>query len=390
MIELLNYSYPNDLYIIWSLMIVIYPYITGVVAGAFVVSSLYHVFGGKELKPVARFSLLTSFAFLCFAAVPLLNHLGHPERAFNIIFTPNFSSAMAGFGFLLNLYLTIIILEIWFVFRKDIIEMARENRGFKRLFYAVLALGVYDTSEEALKKDDKIIKVLSAIGIPAACLLHGYVGFLFGALKSNPWWSTPLMPIIFLFSAMVSGIAMIIVLYQIIMKFKGWSIDQKCLQSLCNWLWLFLIVTSVLEVLEIVVLAYERAEEWEVISKLIVYKLSFSYISLQMILGALIPFILLMIIVVMSPYLHERVRNSLAMASSLLLLLQVFAMRWNVVIGGQLFSKSLRGFRDYHPAFLGKEGILVAIIILAAPLIVLTILHKILPPFVHLEEEHLG
>lgn len=390
MIELLNYSYPNDLHIIWSLMIVIYPYITGVVAGAFVVSSLYHVFGRKELKPVARFSLLTSFAFLCFAAVPLLNHLGHPERAFNIIFTPNFSSAMAGFGFLLNLYLTIIILEIWFVFRKDIIEMARENRGFKRLFYAVLALGVYDTSEEALKKDDKIIKVLSAIGIPAACLLHGYVGFLFGALKSNPWWSTPLMPIIFLFSAMVSGIAMIIVLYQIIMKFKGWSIDQKCLQSLCNWLWLFLIVTSVLEVLEIVVLAYERAEEWEVISKLIVYKLSFSYISLQMILGALIPFILLMIIVVMSPYLHERVRNSLAMASSLLLLLQVFAMRWNVVIGGQIFSKSLRGFRDYHPAFLGKEGILVAIIILTAPLIVLTILHKILPPFVHLEEEHLG
>lgn len=390
MIELLNYSYPNDLHIIWSLMIVIYPYITGVVAGAFVVSSLYHVFGRKELKPVARFSLLTSFAFLCFAAVPLLNHLGHPERAFNIIFTPNFSSAMAGFGFLLNLYLTIIILEIWFVFRKDIIEMARENRGFKRLFYAVLALGVYDTSEEALKKDDKIIKVLSAIGIPAACLLHGYVGFLFGALKSNPWWSTPLMPIIFLFSAMVSGIAMIIVLYQIIMKFKGWSIDQKCLQSLCNWLWLFLIVTSVLEVLEIVVLAYERAEEWEVISKLIVYKLSFSYISLQMILGALIPFILLMIIVVMSPYLHERVRNSLAIASSLLLLLQVFAMRWNVVIGGQIFSKSLRGFRDYHPAFMGKEGILVAIIILTAPLIVLTILHKILPPFVHLEEEHLG
>jgi len=387
MIEQLNYSFPNDLHIIWSLMIVIYPYITGIVAGAFVVSSLYHVFGKEELKPVARFSLLTSFAFLCFSAVPLLNHLGHPERAFNIMFTPNFSSAMAGFGFLLNLYMTILILEVWFVFRKDIIEMARENRGLKRIFYAVLALGVYDISEEALKKDHKIITVLAAIGIPSACLLHGYVGFLFGALKSNPWWSTPLMPIIFLFSAMVSGIAMIIVLYQIIMKFKGWKIDQSCMKSLCNWLWLFLIVTSIMEILEIVVLSYERAEEWEVISKLIVTKLSFSYISVQMIMGTLIPFLLLMIIVLMSPYLHEKVRNTLAMVSSLLLLVQVFSMRWNVVIGGQVFSKSFRGFRDFHPAFLEKEGILVALIILIAPLIVLTILQKILPSFTHLEEE---
>ena len=387
MIELLNFSFPNDLHITWSLMIVIYPYITGIVAGAFVVSSLYHVFGKKELKPVAHFSLLASFAFLCFAPIPLLNHLGHPERAFNIMFTPNFSSAMAGFGFLLNLYMTILILEIWFVFRRDIIERARENRGLKRVFYAILALGVYDTSEEALKKDHKIIKVLAAIGIPAACLLHGYVGFLFGALKSNPWWSTPLMPIIFLFSAMVSGIAMIIVLYQIIMKFKGWHIDQKCLQGLCNWLWLFLIVTSVLEILEIVVLSYERAEEWEVISKLIVTKLSFSYISLQMIGGALIPFLLLMIVVLMSPYLHEKVRNTLAMASSLLLLVQVFAMRWNVVIGGQIFSKSLKGFRDFHPAFLEKEGILPALIILAAPFIILIILQRIFPSFIRPEEE---
>jgi Ni/Fe-hydrogenase subunit HybB-like protein len=387
MVELLNFSFPNDLHIIWSLMIVIYPFLTGIVAGAFVVSSLYHNFGKEELKPVARLSLLTSFCFLIFAPVALLNHLGHPERALNIIFTPNFSSAMAGFGLFLNVYLTILILEVWFIFRYDMIQAARENRGIRRFLYAGLALGTYDTSEPALRKDHKIIRVLSAIGIPTACLLHGYVGFLFGALKSNPWWSSPLMPIIFLFSAMVSGIAMIIILYQTIMKFKGWAIDQKCLQSLCNWLWLFLIVTSVLEILEIVVLSYEKTLAWQVISKLIVDKLSFSYISLQMILGALIPFLLLMIIVLMRPYLHEKVRNTLAMVSSLLLLIQVFAMRWNVVIGGQIFSKSLVGFRDFHPAFLEKEGILVAILILIAPLILLTVLNRIFQPFAHIEEE---
>ena len=51
-----GYAFPNDLHIHWSLMIVLYPYITGIVAGAFIVSSFYHVFHIKTLKPVATFS----------------------------------------------------------------------------------------------------------------------------------------------------------------------------------------------------------------------------------------------------------------------------------------------------------------------------------------------
>ena len=87
------------------------------VAGAFIVSSFYHVFGMEKLKPIAKFALVSSFAFLCFATVPLLIHLGSPERAFNIMLTPNFSSAMSGFGFVYSFYMLIVILEIWFCYR---------------------------------------------------------------------------------------------------------------------------------------------------------------------------------------------------------------------------------------------------------------------------------
>ena len=89
--EVIGFSFPNDVHVTWSLMIVMYPYITGLVAGAFVVSSLYHVFNRQELKPIGRLSLVASFAFLLFAPLPLLFHLGHPERALNIMVTPNFS-----------------------------------------------------------------------------------------------------------------------------------------------------------------------------------------------------------------------------------------------------------------------------------------------------------
>ena len=352
--ESLNFSYPNDLHIHWSLMIVLYPYITGFVAGAFIVSSLYHVFGRSELAPVGRLSLLTSLSFLLVAGVPLLNHLGHPERALNIFFTPNFRSAMSGFGFVFSFYLIIVLLEIWLVYRQHIIDTARRSRGMRRQILKILALGVYDTSPESLAIDQRAIRFLAAIGIPAACILHGYVGFMFGALKSNPWWSTPLMPIIFLFSAVVSGIALLIVIYQTDRTMRGQPIHQTCIASLARWLWLFMIITVSLELLEIITLAYEQSEAWVVVGTLLTTKLSFSFISVQMILGALVPFILLMVVVIMNPYLHDKIRNTLVFISASLLLIQVFAMRWNVVIGGQIFSKSFRGFRDYHPEFFEK------------------------------------
>jgi Ni/Fe-hydrogenase subunit HybB-like protein len=380
--ELTGYLFPNDVHIHWSLMIVLYPYITGLVAGAFIVSSLYHVFGREELRSIGRFALATSLCFLAVAGLPLLNHLGHPERALNIVVTPNFSSAMAGFGLLYASYFIIILFEVWFVFRIDIIETAARSRGLKRRLYSMLALGVYDTSPEARALDQKVIRVLAAIGIPMACLLHGYVGFLFGALKSNPWWSTPLMPIIFLFSAMVSGIALLIVLYQVAMKLKGMPIESQVIAAMSRWLWLFMIMSLTLELLEIMVLAYERAEEWEVIGHLLTHQLSISFISIQMVLGGLIPLILLGIIVLMGSYMDNRIRNTLAMVSSLLLLLQVFAMRWNVVIGGQMFSKSMRGFREtYVPGMFEKEGILAAAVIFVMPFVLLIIFDRLIPTF---------
>lgn len=381
MFEAVNFLFPNDLHVHWSLMIVMYPYITGLVAGAFIVSSLYHVFEKEEFRSVGRLALLTSLAFLLVAPLPLLLHLGHPERSMNIMITPHFASAMAGFGIIYTLYLILVLFEIWLVFRKDIIEYSRNSRGLKRLFYKALALWVYDDSEAAMKTDHRVITILAAIGIPAACMLHGYVGFLFGGVKANPWWSTPLMPIIFLFSAVVSGIAALIIFYQVAMKVRGEHIDQPCISGLTRWLWLFMILSISLELLEIITLSYERAEEWEVISVLLTNQLTFSFISLQMIMGGLISFILLMVTVLMDKYLHERVRNTLSFVAASLLLIQVFSMRWNVVIGGQLFSKSFRGFRDFTPHFLGKEGVLSSILLLIAPCVLLYIFGKVLPMF---------
>jgi predicted membrane protein len=168
------FVYPNE-FIYWSIQIVMYPYMTGLVAGAFVLSSLYHVFGQKDLKEIAQFSLVFSLALLPVAAVPLLLHLQQPTRAMEPLLTPHFTSAIAAFGIVFTTYALIVLSEIWFVYRKYFVEQVAELKekpglsiAMKRMVYRVLTIGAYDVSDSAIRVDKKAAKVLAAIGIPVA------------------------------------------------------------------------------------------------------------------------------------------------------------------------------------------------------------------------------
>jgi formate-dependent nitrite reductase membrane component NrfD len=371
------FVFPNDPHVPWSIMIVLYPYITGLVAGAFVVSALYHVFGKDVLKPVARLALVTSLCFCAFATLPLLLHLHHPERAFNIMFTPSATSAMSGFGIIYNLYMLLLVVEVWLVFRADIVERANSRRGVARIFYRTLALGALRITPGARAIDNWLIRALAIAGIPIACVLHGYVGFLFGAIKANPWWSSAMMPVIFLVSAIVSGIAALIVLYVFISWWRGEAAETNCVRAMATYLWGFLILAVSLEMLELLHMSYESAGEWHVLSALLTERLAVSYGVVQLLIGSLCPFLLLMYAI--RPKASSRRVVACSSIAGLLVLVQVFAMRWNVVVGGQLFSKSFRGFVEFPLHWLGREGLLIAIVILTLPLIALWAAGKVLP-----------
>ena len=369
---LTNFVFPNDLHVHWSLMIVLYPYITGIVAGAFIVSSLYHVFHVKALKPIARFSLVFALAFLACATMPLLNHLGHPERNFNMMLTPNPTSAMAGFGYIYFAYAIVLVLEILFIYRPTLVAMKKKSRGLLKPIYNILTAGSDNVSEQALKLDHKIISFLAAIGIPMACILHGYVGFIFGGVKANPLWATPLMPVIFLLSACVSGIAGIVITYTIIMKFTGREVDTDCIRACLKYLWGFFIFDFVFEMLEIFSHGYMATHHWHTLEALLWGPLYNSFWVAQVMIFSLIPFFILIKV-------KDSIIRFIAPLVSSMILIQVLLMRWNVVIGGQLMSKSERGATYFHPEWLEKEGILPAIIIMALPLVFLWILGKIFP-----------
>jgi predicted membrane protein len=405
------FVYPNE-YIYWTIQIVMYPLMTGLVAGAFVLSSLYHVFGVKQLKDIARFSLVFSFALLPCAMLPLMMHLQQPRRGIEIMLTPHFTSAIAAFGIVFTTYGMIVASEIWFVYRRYFAETVRSlqgkggrtfREGFRLNLYRFLSLGAYDTSHGALEKDERAVKVLAGIGIPVACFLHGYAGFIFGSVKANALWMTPLMPVIFICSAVVSGIALCIVTYIATMEMRklhsAWerrqdpalpsteelkSAEIQVVTMTVRYLVMFMVLAISLELLDLIFRGYTAVKSWDILRSVIYGKDFTKIFILQYGLGNLVPFIILLL---------PRPTIGRVVVGSMLVLLGVFMMRWNVVIGGQAFSASFSGFMEYRlpiwPTSFEtfKEGLCGALIVAVSPFILFWIMSRIFPLFLP-EERH--
>ncbi len=378
--QVTGFIYPNEIEIHWSILVVVYPYLTGLVAGAFILASLVKVFNVKQVYAVYRLSLLTALSFLLIAPLPLLLHLGHPERSYEIFLSPNLTSAMAMFGFVYAWYLMVVlILEIWFAYRRDLIVWAREERFPMRWVHKALALFSDDLSDRAVAFDRRAVKAITIIGIPSAFLLHGYVGFIFGSIKANPWWSSVLIPIVFLFSAIVSGIALVLVLYMVITPSRREKMDMACLDKIASYLFYAVILDFSLELLDFIHRLYESEESIKILSQLVMNKLFISLVVIQILLGMLIP--LGIMIGIRLFRIEEELRKLLYFVAAILIQLGIFATRWNVVIGGQMFSKSFRGLTAYKMEITGLDGLLMTLVLLVLPFAILAVLTRILPPW---------
>ena len=376
-----GYMYPNEITLYWSVLIVLYPYITGLVAGAFILASLERVFRVEAVKPTYRLALLTALAFLLVAPLPLrfapgpseplsgdvlypARHLGDGDVRLCVPLVPD---GRAGVRDLAGLP------------ARDRAAVAIESNGLLRLIYKVMTLGSSNISERSLAIDEKVGWIVTLIGIPSAFLLHGYVGFIFGSIKANPWWSSPLMPVVFIFSAMVSGVAAVMLIYMALTRLRGQKIDMRCVDTIAMYMFYIFIIDFSLEMLDLIHRIYEADESFNSLNFMAHTKLFFSQIVLQMLIGTVIPLVLLFLTQVVK--FSEIARKRIYVFSGCTILISVLAMRWNVVIGGQLFSKSFLGYTTYKMELVTREGLLAAIGLIILPLLFLWILLKLLPPW---------
>jgi Ni/Fe-hydrogenase subunit HybB-like protein len=375
-----TYIFPNERNgLTWGILIVLYPYITGLVAGTFILASIVRVFHNDTIRPVYRLAVLACLAFLICTPLPLLGHLGHPERGIEIMMTPHVTSAMAIFGFEYAWYLlAVVLLVVYFAWRKDMVLAKRKSGPIMRFVYTILTLGVDDISPKMLAFDDRAERFCAVIGVPSTVLLHGYVGFIFGSMAGNPWWSSVLMPVIFLCSSIVAGIAMVWLLYMITTWVRREKLDMDCMNAIGRVLMYALIFDLTLETLDIVQRIYEAGEWMDSLRLLSSGYLYYTIFGLQLFLGGIVPLVVLGLL--QSKKIANSVKTRYYFILAILVQLGVFAMRWNVVIGGQLSSKSFQGLLPFHPEVVGKESLLTFGIILCLPFVILYVLTKLLSP----------
>jgi Ni/Fe-hydrogenase subunit HybB-like protein len=275
--------------------------------------------------------------------------------------------------------MAVLVLEIWFDYRRDLVLAWQSSSGLKRRAYQLMTLGSGNIGPGALKVDERLGYIITIIGIPSAFLLHGYVGFIFGSVKANPWWSTPLMPIVFLFSAIVSGVALVMLLYMTLTRARGLPLDMACLDTIARYLFYAFIIDFSLETLDLLHRIYEADESFRALDFMVRTRLYISHILIQIVAGTLVPLTLLASVQVRR-FTAETRRRIYAVAG-VLTLIGIFAMRWNVVIGGQLFSKSFLGYTTYKMAFATREGLLAAVVLMILPFVILAGLVRLLPPW---------
>ncbi len=359
---------------VWGLPIVVYPFLSGLMAGAFVIASLSHLFGLKQFNPIAKLAAVSSFGFVLLAAVaPLVDTL-QPSRAWWELYARDHFpySPLGVFIIIWTLYVILMLFEMYFDFRIDNIEKSKKG-GIRGAISKFLSLGSKDISEKSKNKDKKALFYIAAIGVPLAFAFHGYIGFVFGAIKARALWTSSVMMVMFITSAIVSGTATIMLFY--IIGFSFLSKRNKVIIETLDKLGLFLMYMIFIDLFVDLVdwlyhfRAYASADVYK--GWVGVYdwggQLAANYHIWQILLGLIIPAFFLA---------FKPIRRSKFMAIVLALLVNVgvWEMRYNTVIGGQLLPKIGQGFTLFHSPWTGFDGILSAIGIFSLGLVIIFVL----------------
>lgn len=370
----LNGSGLENIY--WGLLIVTYPFISGLVAGSFVVASLSHVFHRHQLDKLAPLALIVSFALLIVAPVTVLADARQPVNGFELFTRPHIPwSPLGDFTVIWLTYVVLMFVECYFAFREGNVRRS-EGIGWQAKLSRIMALGSTDLSEGTRRRDTRMLMILSAIGILLAFLFHGYIGFVFGGIKARAVWSTPLMPILFIVSAMVSGVAFMYLVYVLVCRYYRERVDRSISSTLLNYLMGFILLDVYLDAVDLVtsgVSAYTQGPVSTAFDRIFLSgPHAFPYLGLQLGLGLVVPIVL---------WLIPRVRQSLLGGSviSLCVLIGVFAMRFNVVIGGQMESKISHNLINMQIPFTGFDSVQTVIGVFGIAFLVFLLLASLLP-----------
>lgn len=279
--------------------IAVYFYITGLHMGFYTTSVVATLLGREEWKPIGKIGAIGALIVLAVAPIFLLLDLTQPLRFWHLFSYINWRSAITWGTFFLTAYPPIGVIYAWCV----------------------------------LKGNYRAAKIWGLFGFPIAVSVHGYTGFILALAKGRAFWNNPLNPIFFLVSAMVSGLALMIIILHIRKRVLGLQGEQEAADSritntLVTMMFIFLIIEIFLMACDVAVLAHSGNDEYEMFQLLTEGEFAPLFLGIELTLGGLIPLILLSIKRIRLQPLWQCVACGFILCG-------IMAMRIIIVIGGQ-------------------------------------------------------
>ncbi len=233
--------------VMWGQYILMFMFFVGLSAGGLIVASAGRLFGATRFQPIVRLAVLEAAVAVMLAAVFLLPDIGRPERIWHLFAYPNLTSPLVWDVAIVTTYFAISVAYVWLYTRADLAQAG-----------SLLALGTTN-APATLARERRAKEVLAWIGLPAAVLLHSITAWIFGLQISRGFWYSAIMAPLFVASALVSGLALVILLALVLRWVGRLRFDDGLVAYLGGLLGVFIAVEAFFVLSEMLTAAYPAA-----------------------------------------------------------------------------------------------------------------------------------
>jgi molybdopterin-containing oxidoreductase family membrane subunit len=303
----------------WGLYITLFMYFVGLSAGGLIVASGGRLFGAVRYKPIVRLAVLEATVAVMLAALLLLPDIGRPDRVWHLFRYPHLTSPLIWDIAIVTVYFLISVTYVWLYTRADL------ARAGSRLAFGT------GTSAADLARDERLKTALAWIGLPAAILLHSITAWIFGLQIARGFWYSAVMAPLFISSALVSGMGLMIMLALVLRRGGRLSFGDDLVSSMGSLLGVFIAVEGFLVFSEMLTAAYPGASfEAEPIERLLTGPYA-GFFWFEVMAGLAVPLVLLAV---------RRLRMDMRWVTiaAALAVVGIFVHRLNIVLNGLSYA----------------------------------------------------
>lgn len=333
----------------WAAMVSSYTWLVVTGSGLCIINALGAVFGMHRYELMTRRIVFLSMTSILFGLMYILMHLGRPERVmiYNLI-SPNFRSAISWMGALYNVYLGIVVFEFWLLMRGDWLSCAQEEDGLRSRICRLIAFERIDRTPAGKVLNAPVFpRVVAAVALITGVAALTMLGSVFAHTEARALWYGPYYPVYFLLSSLFCGYALLLAMTLVTYRLRGEIMPaglQRLMVEMSGVLAFLLVLGLLFEGYRLTSALLDPGRRAAALF-LLSGPFKVSFWGFEVFCMSVVPVVVL---------LFSAKSQSMGgiLCGAVLVLIGAFVMRYNFIVGGQVYPNTPGKLPSYMPTFM--------------------------------------